>query len=537
MWDSLPDGQADLFGIGFTKHSVSIWSKDSWLHGGFMEDRRIERNDEVEVDLQRLFKAIINKAWLVGIVSMLCAVLTLIGTVFFITPQYKSTAMFYVNNNSMSLGDVASSITSADISASRGLVKSYIVILNTRETLNDVIDYAEVERTYSEVKRMITAEAVDATEIFRVVVTSPDPQEAEAIANAIAYILPKRISSIIDGTSAKVVEGAVVPSRPSSPNYTTNTMIGLILGMIASVGAIALWTVLDTTIRKEDDVAQACKYPLLASVPDMAMISKGGYHDYSYDRDKRNSLLQAGKKPGLIGNELSFMAAEAYKLLRTKLQFAFADENESHVIGISSSISGEGKSLSAINLAYSLSQLGKRVVLIDCDMRRPTLAEKLKIQKKPGLSNFLTGQSRMEELFQYCSIKGDERAFHVIAAGPNPPNPIELLSSERMKKFLAGLKKICDYVILDLPPVGEVSDALAVSSNTDGVLLVVRQDRCDRVMLSDTVRQFEYVDAKILGVVYNCNNEKSGKYGKSYYKKGYAYASAKNASAKKSDKK
>lgn len=502
-----------------------------------MEDRRIDRDDGLEIDLQRLFKAIINKAWLIGIVSMLCAVLALLGTIFFITPQYKSGAMFYVNNNSMSLGDVASSITSSDISASRGLVKSYIVILNTRETLNDVIDYAEVDRTYSEVKRMITAEAVDATEIFQVVVTCPDPEEAEAIANAIAYILPKRISSIIDGTSAKVVEAAVVASRPSSPSYTRNTMVGLILGMLMSVGAVALWVVLDTTIRKEEDVTQTCKYPMLASVPDMQMISKGGYGGYSYDRDKRSEALQAGKKPGLIGNELSFMAAEAYKLLRTKLQFAFADENESHVIGISSSISGEGKSLSAVNLAYSLSQLGKRVVLIDCDMRRPTLAEKLKIQKKPGLSNFLTGQIRMEDLIQYCGIPGDEHAFRVIAAGPNPPNPIELLSSERMAKFLTALKKICDYVILDLPPVGEVSDALAVSSNTDGILLVVRQDRCDRNMLADTVRQFEFVDAKILGVVYNCNNEKSGKYGKSYYKKGYGYAPAKHESQKKPVKK
>ena len=496
-----------------------------------MEDRKIERTEEVEIDLQRLFGALLSKAWLIAIISVVCAVLTLVGTILFITPQYKSAAMFYVNNNSMSLGDVASSITSSDISASRGLVKSYIVILNTRETLNDVIDYAEVDRTYAELKRMITAEAVDSTEIFQVVVTGPDAQEAETIANAIAYILPKRITSIIDGTSAKVVEAAVVAASPSSPSYTKNTMIGLVLGMALSVAFVVLRVMLDNTIRKEEDITQTCKYPLLASVPDMEMLSKSSYSNYSYDRDKRHSL-QANKKPGLIGADMSFAAAESYKLLRTKLQFAFADENDSHIIGISSSLSGEGKSLSAVNLAYSLSQLGKNVVLIDCDMRRPTLAEKLKIQKKPGLSNFLTGQSRLEDLIQYCNIRGDERAFHVIAAGPNPPNPIELLSSDRMSKFLAGLRKICDYVILDLPPVGEVSDALAVSRHADGILLVVRQDRCDRYMLADTVRQFEFVDAKILGVVYNCAHEASGK--NYYYKKKYYYS---NATAKAQSKK
>ena len=499
-----------------------------------MEDRMIEKNDEIEIDLQRIFSALLNKAWLIGIVSVICAVLTLVGTFFFVTPQYQSAAMFYVNNNSMSLGDVASSITSSDISASRGLVKSYIVILNTRDTLNDVIDYAEVDLNHKQLKGMITAESVDSTEIFQVVVTSDNPNEAEKLASAIAYILPKRISSIIEGSSAKIVESAVVAANPSSPSYTKNTMLGFLVGMVLSAGAVILWVMLDTTIRKEDDVTQSCRYPILAAVPDMEAPSKGGY-DYSYDRDKKKAALQAGRKPVLIGGEINFAAAEAYKLLRTKLQFAFADGNDSHVIGVSSSLSGEGKSLSAINLAYSLSQLGKRVVLIDCDMRRPTLAEKLKIQKKPGLSNFLTGQSNLDELFQHCGIRNDETAFHVIAAGPNPPNPIELLSSERMAKFLAGLRKICDYVILDLPPVSEVSDALAVSKNTDGVLLVVRQDYCERSVLNDTVRQFEFVDAKILGVVYNCSTDS----GKGYYKRYYGSygAAAKKTAGKRQSKK
>jgi capsular exopolysaccharide synthesis family protein len=163
-------------------------------------------------------------------------------------------------------------------------------------------------------------------------------------------------------------------------------------------------------------------------------------------------------------------------------------------------------------------------------MRRPTLAEKLKINKKPGLSSYLTGQSSIEGLIQFCNVPRDERAFHVISAGQNPPNPIELLSSSKMEKMLRGLRKIFDYIILDLPPVSEVSDAMAVAKQTDGILLVVRQNYCDRQVLSDTVRQFEFVDAKILGVVYNCTSDGAGskyykryyrKYGKKYYGKKY----------------
>ena len=127
-----------------------------------MEEKTLEKHDEIEIDLSRLIAALVDKSLLIAIVSVICAVATFLGTYFFVTPLYQSRAKFYVNNSSLSsLSDAAlSSISSADISASRGLVKTYIVILNTRETLNDVIDYAGVDRTYGQVKGMVTAESV-----------------------------------------------------------------------------------------------------------------------------------------------------------------------------------------------------------------------------------------------------------------------------------------------------------------------------------------------------------------------------------------
>lgn len=484
-------------------------------------DEKTIHNDEIEIDLQRLIGALLNKAWLIGLVAIVCAVVTFLGTFFFITPEYQSAAMFYVNNNSVSLGEASLSITSSDISASKSLVNSYIVILNTRESLTDVIDYAGVDRTYAQLKKMITAEAVDATEIFQVVVTSTDPQEAEKIADAIAYILPKRISSIIEGTSAKVVDSAVLPSKPSSPSYTKNTIMGFLVGLVLMVAIIVVRELMDITIRSEEDIAQSCKHPILSAVPDMEVSTKGGYY-YGYGNQKKTrATSKNGKKPDLVGGNISFAAAEAYKLLRTKLQFSFADDQDCHVVGLSSAMSGEGKSLTSVNLAYSATQLGKQVLLIDCDMRRPSLAERLHIQKAPGLSDFLTGQISAAELIQVCGIKENAQNFHVISAGRIPPNPMELLSSTRMEKMLALLRSKYDYIILDLPPVGEVSDALVAAKLTDGMLLVVRQNYCDRIVLNHTVRQFEFVDAKILGVVFNCTTEEGGTYGKKYYKRYY----------------
>jgi capsular exopolysaccharide synthesis family protein len=147
-------------------------------------------------------------------------------------------------------------------------------------------------------------------------------------------------------------------------------------------------------------------------------------------------------------------------------------------------------------------------------MRRPSLSVKLPIKKTPGLSNYLTRQVHKEDVVQRYAT--EDCAFDVISAGRNPPNPIELLSSSRMNKILDQFHPSYDYIILDLPPVGEVSDALVVGKLVDGILLVVRQNYCNSKALSDAVTQFEFVEARILGVVMNCSNETTGRYQKYY---------------------
>lgn len=471
-----------------------------------------------EIDLSRMLNAILARAWMVAATAVVSAILVCLFTILFITPQYKASARFYVNNNSVSLGSTSLSITANDLNTSRGLVESYLVILDSRETLNAVIDYSGVNRSYSAVRQMISASSVNETEIFEVVVTSPHPEEAETLANAIAYILPKRIDSIIEGTSAKIVDAAVLPVNPSSPNVTTNTIVGFLLGLVLSVGLIVLKEIFDVTIRGAEDVALISKLPILASVPDMMESSKGSYY-YGSDkkRKKRPKVLQDAD---LVGDDIPFAATEAYKLLRTKVQFSFADENNCHVIGVSSALSGEGKSTTSINLAYALAQLNKNVLLVDCDLRRPSVAAKLKMRQEHGLSGYLTRQSSIEQVVQECRMKHNV-VFTVVPAGKVPPNPTELLNSARMHRFMEQFAKHFDYVILDLPPVEEVSDALVAAKLADGVLLAVRQDYCNRLALEDTIQQFEFVQGRILGLVMTCTKDHMVGYGKSYYKRYY----------------
>ena len=486
-----------------------------------MENETAEKTPVLEIDLKRLVSALVNKLWLIALVAVLAAIFAFIGTRLFTTPMYRSSAMFYVNNNNVNEDEKpsgSSSITSSDISASKNLVKSYIVILKTDQTIDAIIAYTGVNYTTSQLKKMISAESVDETEIFRVVVECPDPEEAKLIAEAIAQILPERISSVIDGTSANVADIPKLATAPSSPNYISNATIGFFIGLAVMVLIIAVKEIFDVTIRSEDDITRDISHPILASVPDMnAPIKSGFYYGYESACGDRATL---GEKEPVVGKEINFAATEAYNLLRTKLQFSFAGDNRCRVIAISSAMAGEGKSLSAVNLAYFMSQLNKKVLLIDCDMRRPSLSAKLPIKKTPGLSNYLSGLCALDATFQPCGIAGEENAFQVVSAGRNPPNPIELLSSERMSEMLSMLRKSYDYVILDLPPVGEVSDALAVAKDTDGVLLVVRRNYCNRHVLHDTIRQYKFMEAKILGIVCNCSTKNGGVYSKKQYKNG-----------------
>ena len=218
-----------------------------------MNHTREDRRYEMEIDTKRLLRAVWKKSVLIVVVALMCAALAFLGTFYLVTPLYQSSAMFYVNNNSFSVGSTTFSIDSSDISAAKSLVDSYIVILKTRESLNDVIDHAGVNRDYDDLKNMITAASVNATEIFEVVVSSPDPLEAKKIADAIAEVLPKRIGNIIEGTSAKVVDSAVVATRPSSPSYVTNTFVWFAIGFIVCACMIIVREFFDITIGAEEE--------------------------------------------------------------------------------------------------------------------------------------------------------------------------------------------------------------------------------------------------------------------------------------------
>ena len=198
----------------------------------------------------------------------------------------------------------------------------------------------------------------------------------------------------------------------------------------------------------------------------------------------------------ILNEKASFMAQEAYKSLRTNVIFSLPG-SECKCIGVASSEPGEGKSTTALNLSISLAQIGKRVLLVDCDMRLSTLASRLGIPGTPGISDFMVGQCKIEE-----AVRGVEKyGIYVLPAGNVPPDATGLLESKQMEHLFSAVRKIYDYVIVDLPPVVAVPDAAIMSKYLDGYLLVVREKQSSHRKVSQMLRQLQMVKAHVIGFV------------------------------------
>lgn len=222
----------------------------------------------------------------------------------------------------------------------------------------------------------------------------------------------------------------------------------------------------------------------------------------------------------VIGSNMTFELSEAFKLLRTNIAFSLPDDEECRVIGIVGALRGVGKSFVAANLAYSFAGADKKVLLIDGDLRMPTIAEKTGLNSTLGLSNYLAGvgADNVESIIQNFTKNMD-----VITSGNVPPNPSELLGSEKMRALLETLKQKYDYIIFDLPPTVVVSDALVVSKLVHGFLLVVRQNIDEKKSVQEMMRQFDFVHAKVLGFVFNAFDNGGSHYGKYKKNKYYRY--------------
>ena len=252
--------------------------------------------EEDTIDLLELAKALWKNILAIALVAVIFGSAAFGCTAFLIEPKYQATASLYVNNSSFSLGNTSFSISNAELSASNSLVSVYIYILNSRTTMEDVIKEANLTYTPEELSEMVSAKGINSTGAFEVTVTSTSPSEAELIANTIAKLLPDRIAEIVDGSSVRIVDYAIIPSHRSGPSMVKNTAIGILAGGFLAGAVVTIRFLMDDKsklmIKSADELREMYPdIPVLAMIPDMRVSEKkNGYYSSYYG--------QAGKKGG-----------------------------------------------------------------------------------------------------------------------------------------------------------------------------------------------------------------------------------------------
>jgi len=325
-------------------------------------------------------------------------------------------------------------------------------------------------------------------------------------------------------SNVRVVDRAEPPLYPTSPKKKRNMLLALLIGMGGGIGLAFLFERLDDSIKTFEDVEKCTGFPALGIVPAFRSDghekepADGGAPEWGTGPEAAGPLDERGSEktgpPGLI----TFVSpnsnvSESYRSLRTALLLSSA-EPKPRCLAVTSALPQEGKTLTLANLAVTLAQSGKKILIVDADLRKPRQHEVFKMRNINGLTNFLTGKMEKGSLIKLTEVPN----LFLINAGPVPPNPLELLGSDKMTSLIATLREAFDYVLFDTPPILAVTDALDLGSKLDGVILVVWGEKTSREALKRTREKLDMIKARTLGVVLNNVTIRRHDH---YYRQGY----------------
>lgn len=363
--------------------------------------------------------------------------------------------------------------------------RSYAELVTTPKVTDPVISELHLRTTPERLAKQISAEVAVDSVLLTVTAHGATGIGAARLVDAVTRSLITAVNTLespgVGKTSPvrlQVVRPGAVPARPSSPRPALNLTLGLVLGAIAGAGAGILRNSLDTRVKSSEEVAELTSEPVLGTIP---VDSLARVFPVADDFDAFSHR------------------AEEYRRLRTNLRFVSVDDPPKS-IAITSPIGGDGKSTTAMNLAFSLAADGARVVLVDADLRKPRIAESLGLVSEVGLTTVLSGQISAGEALQSASRSA---TIAVLASGPIPPNPSELLGTRQMRNVLEELAAHADFVIVDAAPLLPVSDGSVVAACTNGALMVVRVGATRREEMRTALASIDAVGARLLGVVVN----------------------------------
>jgi len=424
------------------------------------------------------YLSLLRKYWR-SIVAITLVAISLAATYcVLVQPTYTSKAsLFFSVNSANSASDLK-----AGSSYAESQVQSFAKVARTDIVLQPVIDKLGLATTPGQLAEQVTVTVPTKTAALDLAVVANSPESAAQVAQAISERLVTTIDQLSppspDGAksvTATIITPAQLPVSPTTPNTMQNLTLGAMLGLLMGAGLAIVRDMLNLSIRSERDIERVTEIPVIGVVPE--------------DDD-------AVRNPLVLHADPHSQRAEAYRSLRTNLQFLGLDRGKRSIV-VTSSVPGEGKTTTAINTASTLAAAGERVLLIDADLRRPKVARYLSVEGGVGLTTVLIGEAQLGDVVQPCGVND----LHVVAAGALPPNPAELLGLPQMQQLLAEASRRYDTVIIDAPPLLPVTDAAVLSRITDGTLVVVGSSIARRPELAKALEALERVDTRILGLL------------------------------------
>ena len=462
-----------------------------------------------ELDLKELLALFGKKKWIILLIVLIITAIGLVYSFYFIEPKYESSTTLILGriNASSENGDVLNDgeeITQSEISINSNLVATYSELIKSKTLIQKVIDNLGLDLSEQAVRNSITVSRISETELIEIKVRNSDMNLASEIANEIAVVFSEKIEEIYNISNVYIIDRAVPAEAPYNINHIKDIGISITIAVIISIGYILIIHLLDNTIKNENEIEKVIGLKNLINIP----LEKG-----KGKKESQNELITYQDSKSIV--------SEAFRTLRTNVQFSNANAKEGKTFLVSSCFPSEGKSYVSANLAITFAQIGKKVILVDADMRRGRQSKVFKIPNCIGLSNYISNLDEngleinyeLNKFIHETSISN----LNLITAGTVPPNPAELLASGKFSDLIEELKKYYDIIIFDGAPIIPITDSLILARMLESTILVALYNKTKKEDLLKVKNDIEAVGGKIIGTCINCVPVSSSKKNSRYY--------------------
>ncbi len=500
-----------------------------------------ENKDIGALNLLEILQYVWKGKFFILALMILSALLMAIRVEFFVSETYTADGVLYIysqfsnqSQNGAGLtegvtsevatdGDTNGAVTGAAINDARTMSTTYMETLKLRSFLTEVSEEIGGVYSWQQINKMMQVSSVNETEYIKVSVTANDPKMAYRIAECICQKAQGKFSEIFKGGEAIIVDKVIYPQHADSKGGLKKVCLSLVLGGVLGALIVVLVNFFDRRIRKSEEISNEYNISILGET----MLSEHG-------KNKKGKKGKAHSEADRVIDETTdFDTVETYKAIRTNIMFSVPKHENGNVIVVTSASPGEGKTTTSINLAMMFAQMGVKVLLVDCDLRKPRVHRYMGLKRGAGVSNIICGYTEIENAI-HRNVKEN---LDVITAGDIPPNPAELFENQSFADMIERLQGEYEYIFVDTPPVTVVTDAVVAMKHCTGTILVARQGVTVTDLFASAVAEAKRANAKILGAIFHDSKEKQtkryyyqrGKYG---YKYKYNYRYADDTSAK-----